>query len=294
MARKKISTATDQRKFTMVYNDFIESEILKSDEKMLFIVLKRFADDKGQCFPSLSKLATIMGLSKRKVQGLINSLKEKGIISIEKRIREDGGHSSNLYNLYDYAGMWKIKKCEDNKRLSDEMEDARMIGILTEKGYIVTKEKEIESAPVKEQKQSHKKTKSCNKDNTKAEKSQERYTLEQVKVFYDYEVMLNDRPFCKNNIDAVINILYDTLNTTKKTIRVHGESKPATIVIAKLMKLNHEDVFYVIDKFQEQTERIRSPKSYMLTLLYNAKEQMHLDIVNQVRHDMYNGSSKTE
>lgn len=294
MARKKIKIATDQRQFTMVYNDFLESEVLKSDEKMLFIVLKRFADDKGRCFPSLSKLASVMGVSKRKVQDLINSLEEKGIISKEKRNREDGGTSSNLYNIYDYAGMWGIKKCEDNKKISDEMEDARMIGVLIEKGYTVTKGKELVSAPTKEQKQAPKKSNLCNKDNTKVEKSQERYTLEQVKVFYDYEIMVNDRPLCKNNIDAVINILYDTLNTTKKTIRVQGESKPATAVIAKLMKLNHEDVFYVIDKFQEQTERIRSPKSYMLTLLYNAKEQMHLDIVNQVQHDMYNGSSKTK
>lgn len=37
--------------------------------------------------------------------------------------------------------------------------------------------------------------------------------------------------------------------------------------------------------FEGRTERIRNPSAYMLTLLYNAKEQMHLDIVNQVSHD---------
>jgi hypothetical protein len=43
---------------------------------------------------------------------------------------------------------------------------------------------------------------------------------------------------------------------------------------------------YAIEKYQEQTERIKNPTSYMLTLLYNSKEQMNLDITNQVSHDM--------
>ena len=33
---------------------------------------------------------------------------------------------------------------------------------------------------------------------------------------------------------------------------------------------------------------------YMLTLLYNAKEQRDLDISNQVNYDMYNWVSPTE
>ena len=37
MAQKKIKSATDQRKFTLVYNDFLESELLNYYEKMIFI-----------------------------------------------------------------------------------------------------------------------------------------------------------------------------------------------------------------------------------------------------------------
>ena len=113
-------------------------------------------------------------------------------------------------------------------------------------------------------------------------------SFEQVKLFYNYAIMLKARPLYKDNIDAIINILYDTLNTKKETIRVQGEDKPATMVISKLMKLDYEDILYVIDRFNAQTERIKSPTSYMLTLLYRAKEQMSLDITNQVQHDMYN------
>ncbi len=66
------------------------------------------------------------------------------------------------------------------------------------------------------------------------------------------------------------------------------------IVIGKLMKLDYSEIMYCIEKYSEQTERIKNPTAYMLTLLYNAKEQMNLDIANQVQHDMYNWKSQTE
>ena len=65
-------------------------------------------------------------------------------------------------------------------------------------------------------------------------------------------------------------------------------------VISKLMKLTYSGIMYAIEKFKEQTERIKNPTSYMLTLLYNAEEQRNLDIANQVQHDMYHWNPPTE
>ena len=96
MARRKIKNATDQRKFIMVYHDFLESNLLTLDEKMTFVILKKFADSNNQCFPSLKKLADITGVSKRKIQDVIKSLEKKHVLSIESRIKSDGGRSSNL------------------------------------------------------------------------------------------------------------------------------------------------------------------------------------------------------
>ena len=64
MARKKIKSATDQRKFIMIYHDFLESDLLTSHEKMVFIALKKFADSNNQCFPSLKKLIDVTRISK--------------------------------------------------------------------------------------------------------------------------------------------------------------------------------------------------------------------------------------
>ena len=101
--------------------------------------------------------------------------------------------------------------------------------------------------------------------------------------------MLLDNPYQKQDIDAVINILHTAMNTRKHIIRISGEDKPAMSVIARLMKLNKESIMYAIKMFSEKKERIKNPTAYMLTILYNAPEQYHLDIQNQVNHDMANG-----
>lgn len=106
--------------------------------------------------------------------------------------------------------------------------------------------------------------------------------------------MIADNLFKDRDVNSVMDILHTTLNTTKETIRIGGEDKPAMVVISKLMKLDYSEIMYAIDKFSEQTERIKNPTAYMLTLLYNAKEHMNLDISNQVQHDMYNWKPPTE
>ena len=113
-----------------------------------------------------------------------------------------------------------------------------------------------------------------------------RYTIDQIHQLFDYDVMLQENPYRKNDIDSAMSVLYTAMNTTKATIRVAGENKSSMIVISKLMKLDKESIVYALDRFAEQTERTKNPTSYLLTILYFAPEQFHLDIQNQVSHDM--------
>lgn len=292
MARKKIKSATDQRKFIMIYHDFLESDLLTSHEKMVFIALKKFADSNSQCFPSLKKLADITKISKRKIQDTLKSLEQKHIIGIESRSRADGGDTSNLYTLYDFKELWNAGSSEEMAAVVNEYEEMKLVAELRSRGYAVTKEKELVSTePTKVTVETS--TKQFNQfdivnTTTNSAKSQdlERYTIDQIKQLFDYNIMIQDNPYRQQDIDSVMDILHTTMNTTKSTIRIAGEDKPSMVVIGKLMKLSYSEIIYAIEKYQEQTERIKNPTSYMLTLLYNAKEQMNLDITNQVSHDM--------
>lgn len=300
MARKKIISATDQRKFTLVYNDFLESELLNYYEKMVFIALKKFADnDTMRAFPSLKTIHKITGISLSQVRRSIDHMEELGVISIEHRTDKDKGHQSNLYTLYDYAEIWKVGSSEDVAAVVDEVSEMKLVAELRAKGYTVTKEKEPETTePTKDQLCQALELNQFDIVNTttNSKKSQEveRYSLEEIQQIYDYDIMIADNPYSKNDIDSVMEILHTALNSTKKTIRIGGEDKPTMVVIGKLMKIGYSEVMYCIEKFKEQTERIKNPSAYMLTLLYNSKEQMNLDISNQVQHDMYHWKNPTE
>ena len=293
MARNKIKSATDQRKFTLVYNDFLESDLLNYYEKMVFIALKKFADnDTMRAFPSLKTIHKITGISLSQVRRSIDHMEELGVISIEHRTDKDKGNQSNLYTLYDYAEIWKVGSSEDMAAVVDEVSEMKLVAELRARGYKVTKEKEPESTePTKDQLNQALELNQFDIVNTttNSQKSQEveRYSLEQIQVYYDYDTLVHDYPYQRADIDSVMSILHTALNTTKPTIRIAGEDKPTMVVVGKLMKLTYSGIIYCIEKYKEQTERIKNPTAYMLTMLYRAEEQMNLDIANQVQHDMY-------
>ena len=301
MARKRIKSATDQRRFTLVYNDFLESDILNYYEKMVFIALKKFADnDTMRAFPSLKTIHGITGISLSQVRRSIEHMEQLGVISVEHRTDKEKGHQSNIYTLYDYAEIWKVDSSNDDvAAVVDEISEAKLVAELKARGYTVTKEKEPDTSQARQSNdesstQFNQFDIANNTIKPKESQEVERYSLVEIRDFYDYEIMVSDNPFAKNDIDSVIDILHTNLNTTKKTIRIGGEDKPAMVVISKLMKLTHSEIMYAIDKFKEQTHKINNPTAYMLTLLYNSKEQMTLDISNQVQHDMYHWEPPTE
>lgn len=284
MARKKNQLDTDQRPFVMAYHDFLKSGLLDNHYQIVvFIYLKMFADDNNQCYPSIKKISKLSKISVHKIKITLAELENKGIIAKKNRTRLDGGKSSNLYTLYDYKELWNIDSGEEITTIIDEIREKHMIEALTAKGYHIIKEKELETEPTKAQNQApNKNISDMNKDNTKELKSQEleRYTMTDIKMLYEYDSLIIQYPAKQTDIDVVFDILYDTLNSTKQMTRVCGEDKPTMVVIGRLMKLQPDDLIYSIDKYHEQTDRIKNVKSYLLTILYNSREQQHLDIMN--------------
>lgn len=268
---------TDKRRFTFVYWDCIESPVLEDCyEKMLFIALKKHADINEECFPGIKLLAKEAGMSERKVQSTLKILEKKNIIKIERRFNENGSPLSNLYTLYDTQETWSLE--------TEEQKVERMIAELQARGYTI---KEKESTPEVVNKGADSKSIATENNNPKFTiRQEEQYSLEYLKEIYDYDVILFDKLVDENSLDAVINILHNTLNTTKATIRVCGENKPAEVVKGKLLKLTYPEIVYAVKKYDQITTRINNVMGYMLTILYQAPEQHHLDISNQVNHDL--------
>ncbi len=289
-----VQLAIPERKYVKVYHDFLDNSFLTIEEQMIFIVLKSYVDfkeDSGEAYPSMKTICKRAKMSEKRARKNINALIKKGIAKKVQR----GLTKTNLYTLSDYATMWACNNVEDvtavaNNQGVKPLTPAEYIAELKRMGYEVEiKEKGLESEPTKAHYQAPNNYNSVvQKNTTKEAKSQdiERYTLDQIKQLFDYDAMVHDSPFLQRDIDSVMNILHTAMNTTKPTIRIAGQDKPCMAVIGKLMKLHKESIMYAIEKYREQTGRIKNPASYMLTILYNAPEQYSLDIHNQASYNL--------
>ena len=292
----RLEIQSDVKPFTMVKNAIIDSEeILNEHEKLLYIVLTRYGN---KAFPSLATISKKCGCSKRTAQRTIETLIEKGLLKKRNRMNKKTGNTSNIYTLIDNDKIWESSK----ENLSENIEKYMLeeaVRIVESSGMKVIKEKSLANEPTKEQMQDHNSSKTydnntitvpnCQADNEEHVINEvERYSLNDIMEIYDYEYLKVACADIIEVINAIMSILHDVLNTTKNIIRIGGENKPSMVVIGKLMKLNGLDIQYVAEKYIEQTERIKNPEAYLLTMLYKAKEQSSLEITNKVHHDMAN------
>lgn len=295
MAEKNITVelAGPERKYVRTFLDFLDNTFLTADEQMVFIVLKSYVDfsaDSGEAFPGIHTICKRSKLSESSVRRTINSLVKKGIV---KKVRR-GLTKTNLYILADYPAMWG---CDDLGSLKEIVKNQGMVPLTPEEhiaelekmGYRVEiKEKGPDTEPTKEQNQAPDNfyNVSGRKDTINDPESQaERYTMEDIRALFEYSGLIIRYPEKQTDIDIVFDILYDTLNCTKKSVRIGGEDRPCMAVISKIMKLQPDDLIYSIDRFHGQTDRIRNVRSYLLAILYNSREQQHLDLMNLGHHN---------
>lgn len=88
-----------------------------------------------------------------------------------------------------------------------------------------------------------------------------------------------------------LELLVETVCSTKKYIRVAGSDYPAEVVRSRLLKLDMEHIKFVFDCLKENTTKIRNIKQYLLTTLYNAPTTIGIIIRQLVQHDLH-GSSR--
>ena len=119
---------------------------------------------------------------------------------------------------------------------------------------------------------------------TEAKKSFERYRdliLENI----DYDVLASDPHVDREQLDEIVDLLQETVCSTRSRIRVAGNDYPAEVVRSKLLKLNSEHIRFVMDCLKQNTTRIRNIRQYLLTALFNAPSTMNSYYTALVAHD---------
>ena len=292
--RMEVRSSVPVRKFVRVYKDFLESETLTAEEKLVFIALKSFVEfgrDEDEVYPSMATICQITGMSRPRATRTINSLVSKGIVKKQRR----GLTKPNLYTIADYPSMWSAEGVEERRQLLDTeipytsdqlISELVRRGVLTEEA-VAEKKIEPQSAATDSDPDGRLSIFSTINNITNKNKESQEYTMKYLQDLFEYDVLVQRQEYGTEDLDSVLDIIYDALNTTKDTIRINGEEKPAAVVRSKLLKLDATDIEYAIEKFRSVTDRIKNPKAYMLTILYGAKEQRNLDVTNDVSHDLY-------
>lgn len=306
------------------YYDVIDSEMFDAKEKIVFLTLKRFVDFRkdtngeivAEVFPSMDALTKRLKMTETTVRKILKSLEKKGVIKIKRQ----GLNRPNLYTIYDYACIWESTTQEELERAikdpdkTDYIRRGEKMGYdvsigkadkesqikaLEEQGYKIippgTEEPQAKEKPVTGAQPETSNTAqptdisfSNNHYNGNVPKGQEElYSMENIKAKFEYDIMKIDYPMYDRLIDVVFNIIYDTMNSPNNFIRVQRAMKAKSVVVSRLMKLDRESIFFVIEKYQSQVNRIKYPKQYILSQLYEAPDQFELDLVNKVNHDLY-------
>ena len=111
-----------------------------------------------------------------------------------------------------------------------------------------------------------------------------------IKENIGYEYLLSDMPYDHDRLEEILELIVETVCSTRKYIRVAGSDFPAEVVRSRLLKLDSEHIRFVFSCHDENTTKVRNIKQYLLTTLYNAPTTIGNYYSALVQHDMYGDS----
>ena len=122
-------------------------------------------------------------------------------------------------------------------------------------------------------------------DAIRKRKDYRRYFREELGI----DELKAEYPSNADMIEELLELIVDTVCSSRAYIRIGKENLPAEIVRSRMMKLNAEHIRYLISCLNENTTKIRDIRQYLLTALYNAPATISIYYNQLVQHDMANG-----
>lgn len=101
-----------------------------------------------------------------------------------------------------------------------------------------------------------------------------------------YDLLCQEYPHQREQLEEILEILVETICTTRQTVRVAGNNFPSEVVKGRLMKLTAEHIRFVLGCLSRNTTKIRNIRQYLLTTLYNAPTTIDNYYAAMVSHDL--------
>lgn len=253
-------------------------------ELAVYLYLKKHADNiTGTCFPSIATLEKETQISEKKIRLILKDLKDKKLITIQNRVLENGGKTSNVYKLLEFDEIQANPSQPEEQNNKESSQNRKRVSGKDNADQSESKQ-DTQSKNDITNLQEHDNTKneaSQAENQTEKVAAQTKYSMDELKKQYDYAAMVVEKPEKQASIDICMDIISTTVNSKKQTIRIQKEEVPREKVTDRFLQLSKEDILWVITKFENRPNTIHSPQAYLRTLLYDAHNQRILDLKNQ-------------
>ncbi|MBC8560788.1 helix-turn-helix domain-containing protein [Clostridiaceae bacterium NSJ-33] len=107
-----------------------------------------------------------------------------------------------------------------------------------------------------------------------------------IKANIEYPCLIHDPEIGEERLNEILNVILDTVGSSRKIIRIAGDDYPAQFVRERFLQLNSSHIKFICDCMKENTAKIRNMKQYLRAVLFNAPATMDHCYTALVAHDM--------
>lgn len=261
---------TDRQQFSMIYHDVTALRKLNIKEVGLLVNLMRYANHyTKEAFPSHKTLAEDLNTSVSTIRRNLETLEAKGVLRIEARYNEKNARTSNLYTIVDKPHTWLsekdlkngIKKVSERPSLSRQTENEEE---LSDSNLIYLQQKNT----------------ICNQACQDSVEFKEHKDIGWIKKHFDYQALADNSSAA--DADMVMDVINDVLNSEDSTLIINHSRVAKSQVVENIMQLTSDDLEYCLIKFKSAKSVVKNPKSYLRSILYNAKNQQTAEFNNKI------------
>ena len=229
---------------------------------------------------TLAGLAHINKESKDAIRSAVNELEQAGYITRRQTTTEGGRFGCNEYLIRERpvlpSPLPENPTTDSTPTAIPMSENPTQLNINSSK---TEKEKtelsSTDSLPISQK-----------RNRTEVTAAEMRSYQEIISQNISYGLLRQEYSHQQEQLEEILEILVETVCTTRQTVRVAGNNFPSEIVKSRLLKLTAEHIRFVLGCLSRNTTKIRNIRQYLLTTLYNAPTTIDNYYAAMVSHDL--------
>lgn len=281
------------RDYTVMSNYHLKDKRLSLKSKGLLSQMLSLPDDWDY---TLSGLSVINRESKDAIRSALNELEAAGYIRRRQTTDASGKFSSNEYIIYERPEEPEPsleKPSSENPTTEKTMTEKPLSGNPTQLNTkkSITKKSITDLSSTDSFPFPSGETAAGPPEANRRETDTDQMELyrDLIKENISYEILRQDMPYDCDRLDEIVELMVETVCSTRKQIRVSGSDYPAQVVKSRLLKLDSEHIRFVFDCLKQNTTRVRNIRQYLLAVLFNAPTTIGNYYSALVNHDMHGG-----